>query len=55
MASTKNGLPISIYNLAGQQVYTGVTKGENTKVDMQGHHGVYLVKANNTSRKVIID
>ena len=52
---TTKGVKIEIYNLAGQQVYTGVTKGSIDKIDMRDHDGMHVVKVGNTSKKVYIN
>ncbi|NQY11537.1 MAG: hypothetical protein HRT71_18720 [Flavobacteriales bacterium] len=52
---TDKGSSVQVYNLAGQEVYNGVTKGALEKIDMRGHNGMHIVKVGNTSKKVYIN
>jgi len=49
------GASVQVYDLSGKQVYSSTAKGTATKVDMSGHQGTYVVRVNNTSRKVYIN
>jgi hypothetical protein len=45
---------ISVYNLAGQKLFWKASNGANTEVDLPLNAGVYIVKINNYSYKVIV-
>jgi hypothetical protein len=45
---------ISVYNLAGQKLFWKACNGANTEVDLPLNAGVYMVKINNYSYKVIV-
>lgn len=45
---------ISVYNLAGQKLFWKESNGVNTEVDLPLNAGVYIVKINNYSYKVIL-
>lgn len=45
---------ISVYNLAGQKLFWKASNGANTEVDLTLNAGVYIVKINNYSYKVIV-
>ena len=49
---TKETTPISVYNLSGKKVYQSIING-NVKIPL--NKGVYIVKANNESEKVIVN
>ncbi len=48
---TKEQLPVSIYNLSGQKIYESIIAG-NTEIQLD--KGIYIVRANNTSAKVVV-
>ncbi len=48
---TKEQMPVSIYNLSGQKIYESVIAG-NTEIQLG--KGIYIVRVNNTSAKVVV-
>jgi len=44
-------MPVSVYNLSGQKVYQSIING-NTEIPL--NKGIYIVKVNNESEKVIV-
>jgi hypothetical protein len=48
---TKDVTPISVYNISGQKVYQSIING-NTEINL--NKGVYIVRVNNESQKVIV-
>ena len=46
---------VQVYNLAGQEVYSGVTKGTIDRIDMRSHSGMHIVKVGGSSKKVFIN
>lgn len=48
---TKETTPVSVYNLSGQKIYQSVINGNK---EIRLNKGVYIVKMNNGSEKVIV-